>query len=272
MRLAVVGHVEWIRFARVETLPGRGEIAHAHDEWEQAGGGGGVAAAQLALLCDEVHLFTSFGSDELGRRARAELEGRDVRVHASTAPGPTRWALVHVDDGGERTITTVGRKWSAGGTADLPWYLLSELDGVVFVAGDVAAAKRARKAPVVTATARELDTLRRAGIALDALVRSGADPGEAYSPGDLDPEPALVVTTSGHLGGWMQPGGPYAAAALETPVIDTYGAGDCFLAGLTFALAAGRAPAAATAFAARCGAGALAGRGVAPAAIDPRSA
>ena len=108
MKVAVVGHVEWIRFARVERLPGPGEIAHSTDEWEQAGGGGGVAAIQLALLADEAHLFTALGDDELGRRSRAELEERGVHVHAAPIAAPQRWAFTHVDEVGERTITTVG--------------------------------------------------------------------------------------------------------------------------------------------------------------------
>ena len=60
-----------------------------------------------------------------------------------------------------------------------------------------------------------------------------------YRQGDIDPEPKLVVTTSGALGGWAQPGGPFTAAPLPQPRSDAYGAGDCFAAGLTFALGAG---------------------------------
>ena len=108
MKVAVVGHVEWIRFARVGRHPAAGEIAHSVDDWEQAGGGGGVAAIQLALLADEAHLFTAFGDDELGRRSQAELEKRGVTVHATIERHPTRWAFTHIDDVGERTITTVG--------------------------------------------------------------------------------------------------------------------------------------------------------------------
>ena len=62
----------------------------------------------------------------------------------------------------------------------------------------------------------------------------------------------------------MQPGGPYTAAPAPGPVEDTYGCGDSFMAGLTFALAADEGPGDAVAFAARCGAAALTGRGVAP--------
>ena len=64
MKAAVIGHVEWIRFARVEHAAAPGEIVHSTEEWEQAGGGGGVAAIQLALLADEAHLFTVLGDDD----------------------------------------------------------------------------------------------------------------------------------------------------------------------------------------------------------------
>ena len=138
MRLAVVGHVEWIRFARVDHVPGAGDIAHSFDAWEQAGGGGGVAAVQLALLADEAHLFTALGNDELGRRAREELESRGVVVHASSDERPQRWAFTQVDDRGERTITTVGPKLRPRGHDEsLPWHELASMDGVFFVAGDV---------------------------------------------------------------------------------------------------------------------------------------
>jgi len=73
-----------------------------------------------------------------------------------------------------------------------------------------------------------------------------------------------VVTTSGSLGGWARPGGPFSAATPPGEVENTYGAGDSFAAGLTYALGAGLSGDDAIAFAARCGAGALTGRGVAP--------
>jgi ribokinase len=120
----------------------------------------------------------------------------------------------------------------------------------------------ARRARVLVATARELATLRHVAVELDALVGSGKDEAELYRPGDLDPEPRLVVTTSGALGGWAQPGGPYSAAPLPPTTVDSYGAGDCFAAGLAFALGAGLEGLQALDFAAQCGAGALAGAGV----------
>ncbi len=265
MRVAVVGHVEWVRFARVERLPGAGQIAHSYDEWEQAGGAGAVAAVQLALLADESHLYTALGGDELGTRARGELEARGVLVHAAPEERPQRWAFTHVDDDGERTITTVGPKLRPRGHDDrLPWHELAGLDAVFFVAGDVDALLHARRAGVLTATSRELDVLRRGGIELDALVGSGEDDAERYLSGDLEPPPRLVVTTSGPLGGWARPGGPFTAAEPPGEIVDSYGAGDSFAAGLTFALGSGLGGAQAIGFAARCGAAALTGRGVSP--------
>jgi ribokinase len=269
MRIAVVGHVEWIRFCRVERIPGPGGIAHGGEAWEQAGGAGAVAAVQLALLGAECHLLTCLGNDELGRRSAEELRARGVHVHVATDERPTRWAFTQVDDVGERTITTVGAKLHPRGHDDrLPWPDLREMGGVFVTAGDVDAVRAARRSPVLVATARELATLRRAGVELDALVGSAADEAERYTAGELDPAPRLVVATSGALGGWMQPGGPYTAAPLPGPVVDSYGAGDSFMAGLTYGLASGLEPSAAVALASRCGAAAITGRGVAPQKVD----
>lgn len=258
----MVGHVEWVEFARVERYPQPGEIVHAVEVWEEAAGGGAVAAVQLANLDGSVHLFTSLGDDELGRRARAELESRGVTVHASPSGEPQRRAFTHVDDSGERTITVLGAKLlPSGEDGSLPWEELARCDGVYFVSGDVAAVRAARRARVLVATARELPTLRRAAERLDVLVGSGEDAGERFEHGELEPQPSFVVTTSGALGGWVRPGGPFRAAPLAGPVADAYGCGDCFAAGLTFALAAERPMEEAVALGARCGAAVLAGRG-----------
>jgi ribokinase len=263
MRCAVVGHVEWIEFVPVERVPHAGEIAHAAESWEQAGGGGAVAAVQLAQLADSVLMFTALGVDELGRRAKEELEERGVEVHASFVDAPQRRAFTFVDESGERTITTIGPRLGPRGHDDsLPWRELGRCDAVYFSAGDVDALMLARRGRVLVATARDLATLRRGAVELDALVGSGKDEAELYRPGDLDPEPRLVVSTSGALGGWAQPGGPFSAAPIPGARADSYGAGDCFAAGLAFALASGLDTPEALAFAARCGAGALAGPGV----------
>ena len=262
MRCAVIGHVEWVEFVRVEGVPRPGEIVHAQETWEEAAGGGAVAAVQLARLAGGCTLFTSFGSDELGRRARAQLEGQGVTVRAMVDPSPQRRAVCFVDEAGERTITVLGGKLVPnGGDSRLPWHELAGADAVFFVSGDAEAVHAGRLAKVLVATSRELPTVRAAAVELDVLVGSGDDEGEVYRAGDLDPPPKVVVTTSGPLGGWVQPGGPFRPAALPGPVIDTYGCGDSFAAGLTFALGRGASLDAAVAVAARCGAAVLTGRG-----------
>jgi ribokinase len=262
MRVAVVGHVEWVEFARVDRVPRPGEIVHALETWEEPAGGGAVAAAQLARLAGSCLFFTALGADELGRRARSELTRLGIAVRAIPDAEPTRRAFTYVDDVGERTITVLGEKLRPrGGDSRLPWRELAGLDAVYFVSGDEEALHHARLARVLVATARELPTLRAAGVQLDVLVGSGEDEGELYHPGELEPAPQTVVTTAGALGGWVQPGGPFRPAPVPGTVVDAYGCGDCFAAGLTFALARGDDMDDAIAFAARCGAAVMTGRG-----------
>ena len=262
MKLAVVGHVEWIEFLRVESIPRPGEIVGAQETWEEPAGGGGVAAVELVRLAGDASLFCVLGGDELGRRARRGLEAEGVRVHSSSTDEPQRRGFCYVDDGGERTITVIGDKpRPKGGEGMLPWEELDETDGVYFTAGDAEAVRQARRARILVATARELPTLHAAGVELDALVASGEDEAERYQAGDLEPPPKLVVSTAGSLGGWAQPGGPYKAATPLGLYEDAYGAGDCFAAGLTYALAKGMDVAEALAFASERGALALTRKG-----------
>ena len=74
MRAAVVGHVEWIEFGRVDHVPAAGEIVHVSESWEEPAGGGAVAAVQLCKLAGAATLYTALGDDELGHRAKRELE------------------------------------------------------------------------------------------------------------------------------------------------------------------------------------------------------
>src|SRR5437764_617703 len=128
-----------------------------------------------------------------------------------------------------------------GVVGHVEWVEFARVEEVPRAGEIVEALRLARAARILVATARELDTLARAAVPLDVLVGSAADDGERYQPGDLNPPPRLVVTTSGALGGWAQPGGPYRAAPVPGPIVDTYGCGDSFAAGLTFALARGDA-------------------------------
>jgi len=262
VRVAVVGHVEWIEFVRVDHIPARGEIVHARDAWAEAAGGGAVAAVQLARLAGECSLFTAVGDDELGRRIAPALEKLGVRVHAAVREEPQRHGFTYIDADGERTITVIGERLGPLRSDDLPWTDLEAADAVYFVSGDAAAVVAARAAKVLVATARSLTALEESEVLLDALVRSGSDEGERYRPGDLDPRPRLEVATAGDQGGTYVFAGAeprhYRAVAVPGTPSDSYGAGDSFAAGLTYGLGAGETVEAALALGARLGAEALA--------------
>src|SRR5919202_6388058 len=107
MRVAAVGHVEWVEFADVERVPRPGEIVNARRVWFDAGGAAAVAAVQLARLAGGRGLFfTSLGDDEIGHRVRARLEELGLTVHVAwRSDQATRRAFTYVDDDAERTIT-----------------------------------------------------------------------------------------------------------------------------------------------------------------------
>jgi ribokinase len=266
MRVAVIGHVEWVDFLRVRRLPTAGDIVRASSTWALPGGGGSVAAVQLAKLAGVCTFFTALGDDELGRRSALELERLGVRVEAALREEPTRRAITHVDGSGERTITVLGDRLAPLSTDALPWNELAGYDAVYVTACDPQALRTAREAKILVATSRIiLPTLRDAGVRLDALVGSALDPSEAYEHGDLEPVPGLVVRTRGAEGGAFSISGApfrhYEAASLPAPIADAYGCGDSFAAGLAFALGEGKAAEDAIAFAARCGAAVLTGNG-----------
>lgn len=246
----MVGHVEWVEFARVPHMPRAGEIVHADRVWDEPAGGGAVVARQLARLAGRCELFTGLGEDDLGRAGIRRLAELGVDVHVRW-DGATRRAWTHVDARGERTITVLGDKLLAHGPLPLEGY-----DLVFFVSGDDAALASARAGRFLAATAREQPTLRAAGVDLDLLVGSADDPGERYD-GSLTVR--HVAQTRGAEGGALD-GTPYAAAP-ATPVVDAYGAGDSFGAALAYALARGDSPADAVALAARAGAAVTGGAG-----------
>jgi ribokinase len=260
VRVAVVGHVEWVDFLVVEGVPRPGEIIQAKDTWQEAAGGGADAAVQLRKLAGSAVLMTALGNDPLGRRAFDEVAARGVRVEAVWRDDPQRRAVCFLDDEGERTIALLGPKLVPHGSDPLPWHELEQVDGVYFTGGDAEALRAARQARVLVASARELPLLQEAGVALDVLVASAADRGERYE-GGLAPAPRYVVRTEGSRGGTVEPGGRFPPGAVPGVVVDAYGAGDAFAAGLTYGLASRMSIAKALELASRCGAAVLAGRG-----------
>jgi ribokinase len=265
VRVAAVGHVEWIEFVRGDHVPAAGEIVHAHDSFEEPAGGGAVAAVQLARLAGSATFLTALGDDELARRSRARLAEFGVTVHDATRGGPTRRGLTFLDVHGERTIITIGERLAPRGHDDLGWDELRRAEGVYLTAADGEALHAARAAGVLVASPRAGRVLAEERVRLDALVYSDTDELETAFARALDPPPTLLVATRGADGGRYETAqgesGTWAAAPLPGPIADSYGCGDSFAAALTYALAQGREPAAALAVAARAGAICLTGRG-----------
>jgi ribokinase len=258
--------VEWVEFLRVPHVPAAGDIVHASEVFEQAAGGGAVAAVQLRKLAGSCLFFTALGDDEIGQRSEADLRSRRVQLDIAWREGePQRRAVTFVDDDGERTITVLGERLVPHASDRLLWGELASYNAVYLTGGDAEAVRAARKARVLVATSRVLDLIRESGVELDALVGSGRDPSEHYEPGDLPVPPRYSVMTTGSKGGaWQQPDKEpvaFAAEPLPGPVGDTYGAGDSFAAGLTYGLGAGMSIEDAVRMGARCGAANMTGRG-----------
>jgi ribokinase len=265
METAVVGHTEWITFADVDAVPPAGGIAHTTDEWETPGGGGAVAAVQLAKLSGSATFFTAIGDDDIGARTQRELTSMGVDVRAATRRDTrSRRALTLIDPAGERTIVTLGDRLAPAAADPLGWDDLGTTDTVYVTAGDPGALAHAREASCMVVTSRILRELLATDVVPDVLVGSARDPNEAVRTDLLPWRPRLIVRTEGVRGGAFETADGIThrwEPAPVTPGGDTYGAGDSFAAGLTFALGQGREPADAVRFAARCGAACASGRG-----------
>ena len=239
--VAVVGHVEWVTHA-LGALPRRGQIADLHDPLGEPAGGGAVAACAAARLGAPTTLITALGDDDAARDSRAILEKRGVEVVAASRRQPQTPVLSITEDDGERTIMVVGPRLQAGPGDDLPWALLADVAGAYYAGEHPGALEHARAASVLVVTARRLDDLRAAGVRADVVVASASDPDE--DPWGL-PKPLMagaIVLTDGSRGGAIHRGGGitrYAPVTPPGPVVDTYGCGDSFAAGLTVGLARG---------------------------------
>jgi len=256
LRLAVVGHVEWVSFLKVDQLPAAGLIGHASAFLEEPAGGGAVAAVQLArLLGRPVPIFTALGRDAIGEHAVERLTALGLELHVAWREAPTRRGISFVDGQGDRSITVIGERLTPTAADPLPWGELAACDGVFATAADPAALRACRAAKCLAATPRlRLPVLNAAGVTLDALIGSGLDPGEAVPQGSLQHTPGLRIATEGAAGGWIEPGGRFPAPGIPAALVDSYGCGDSFAAGVTAGLAARWSVEQAISLGAHCGA------------------
>lgn len=264
-RIAVVGHVEWVTHAR-GAMPAAGEIGYLLDPVEEPGGGGAVAAAQAARLGADTLFLTAVGDDAVGRRTVEAMRAFGMEVRAAVRPVP-HTTVLSADAGGDRAIAVVGERLHPQAGDDLGWADLADVDAVYFTGRDPATLPLCREAPLLVVMARRWTVLAGTGVAADVLVGSATDPSEQVPPGALSPPPRAEVWTEGADGGrWRRAGGGddrWIPVAAPGPVVDSYGCGDSFAAGLTVGLGSGLSLEDAIARGARCGAWCATGRGLA---------
>ena len=241
LKLAVIGHVEWVTFLKVDQLPLAGEISHAKDYFEEAAGGAAVAAVQMARLTNEpVDLITSLGKDTYGEQCYERLTKLGLNLKVAWREKPTRKGISLISKDGERAITVIGERLQPISSDDLPWSDMKNYDGIFITATDKEGIKLARKARFVAATPRTgKNTLRDSKVKINALIGSGLDPGEKINFEELVPNPDVYIATEGKSGGTVYPKRyKYKSIKPSSKEIDSYGCGDCFAGAVTTALSA----------------------------------
>ena len=157
-RVAVVGHVEWVQFARVPHVPrGRRGGPRARRPSRSPPAAERWRPCSSARLAGGARLITVLGGDdELARRSIARLHELGVE----SIFNPSNYC--HPQGGDAR-----GWGWRAhdhhlrpasggagGSTGKPPWAESAQMDAVYFTAGDLAALRAARAARVLVASPR----------------------------------------------------------------------------------------------------------------------
>ena len=238
LNFAVVGHVEWINFLKVDQLPKPGVISHSEKSIEYPAGGGSVIAKTLSELTNnQVHFFTSLGNDYYGEQSFKILSNYGIRLHVAWRDKPTRKGFSLIDSNGERSITVIGERLAPTYKDKLDWNLFEKMDGIFITASDSEIFKKARIADSLCTTPRVgINIINKSNVFLDGLIGSNLDPGEVFSLSDISIKPKLIIKTEGENGGILYPGGRYEALINAKQKIDSYGCGDAFAAGILYGL------------------------------------
>jgi len=239
LNFAVVGHVEWINFLKVDQLPKPGVISHSESSIEYPAGGGSVIAKTLSELTNnKVHFFTSLGNDYYGEQSFKILSNYGMKLHVAWRDIPTRRGFSLIDSKGERSITVIGERLAPTYKDNLDWNIFQKMDGIFITASDSEIFKKARIADSLCTTPRVgLDIINKSKVFLDGLIGSNLDPGEVFSLSDISIKPKFIIKTEGENGGILYPGGRYKALINTKQKVDSYGCGDAFAAGILYGLA-----------------------------------
>ncbi len=239
LNLAVVGHVEWINFLKVDQLPKPGVISHSEKSLEYPAGGGSIIAKTLSeLTLNQIHFFTALGNDDYGVRCFKILSNMGIKLHVAWRDKPTRRGFSMIDSQGERAITVIGERLAPNYRDNLDWDILKKMDGIFITASDSEIFKMARSASILCTTPRVgINTINKSNVSLDGLIGSNLDPGEEFSFSELLVKPKYTIKTEGEKGGIIFPGGRYEALKNKGRMVDSYGCGDSFAAGILYGMA-----------------------------------
>ncbi len=251
--VAVVGSANADLHLVLDRLPVAGDTVLAADARWLPGGKGANQAAAAARLGAEVRFLGAVGDDAAAVVALGGLvdDGVDIGSVRRVAGAPSGVAVVCVNGLGENLIVVAGGANGVLEPGDLDFpepcaAVLASLEVPVATARAALAAARELGALAVLnaapADAATLDLLKAA----DVLV---ANEGEAAALAGGRDLAALAAETGTTVVATAGPAGVRAATpdgtelhvpALPVEVVDTVGAGDCFAAALTVALAEGR--------------------------------
>lgn len=253
VRALVVGSVNVDLHVRVRELAARGETVTALGASRLPGGKGGNQAVALARLGAQARLHGAVGDDadgtwSLGQLADAGVDTADVSV----APGtPTGLAIVTVDDAGDNAITVVpgaNLHVTAPASVDGAGVVVCQLEVPVEAVETTARLARTAGVPVVlnAAPARALppgllaqvDVLVVNQLELTALAGTG-DPAERARHLCAAGPRAVVVTLGADGCLVVTAEATTAIPSRQVSVVDTTGAGDCFVGALAYGLADG---------------------------------
>ena len=239
LNFAVVGHVEWINFLRVDQLPKTGVISHSKKSLEYPAGAGSIIAKILSdLNLNQIHFFTALGNDDYGEKCFKILSNMGIKLHVAWRDKPTRRGFSLIDSEGERAITVIGERLAPKYKDNLKWNILKNMDGIFITASDSDLFKMARSASILCTTPRVgLNIINKSNVRLDGLIGSNLDPGEDFSLSELSVKPRFTIKTEGENGGIIFPGGRYMALKNRKRKVDSYGCGDSFAAGILYGLA-----------------------------------
>ncbi|AWB94299.1 ribokinase [Agromyces badenianii] len=265
--LVVAGSYGWSTRYVLAAAPGPGETLLADEVQFEHGGKGSNQAVAAARLGASVDFVTAVGHDHPGEAAIALWQGEGVRADPVRPAGlPTMTGTILVErDGENRIVVALGAMLALGATdAHLVGRLVTA-DSTVVVQNEApyaftravlerAAAAGARTVYNPAPVSAALDHRDPVWQAVDVLVPNQHEARSLLGDSDLAPDASAeelarelaertgcrVVLTLGAEGAVFVAGGAVERVpAVPATAVDTTGAGDCFTAALSVALAEG---------------------------------